>query len=104
MRKGEARPRSPASQGVNRTLQDESGRAAVDLVRTFRPAHVRSDHVALDSLRGPAFVAQQNGEPKVGYVAGKGTARLATRAFAAVHVEGKANDDATGWDGLLWLR
>ena len=75
-------------------MQDYSRGVGIDRLGAFGSAHVLRDHRALGARSGPAFIPQEHRKPKsLRTVAGKGAARLRTRAFAAVHVAWQTQDD-----------
>src|SRR3546814_18227822 len=79
--------RSSTHQRVDRALQDEGGRRAVDAGRAFGAADVGGDHRAFDRGGRPAFVPEQERETERQEVAREGAGALGARAVGAVHVE-----------------
>ena len=81
-------------QSIDRALQNHRGRCRIDAHGAFGAAEVLVDQAAFGAGGAPAFVPQQDRQAQRGEVAGVGAAGLAARAFAAVHVDGQADDDA----------
>src|SRR3546814_12717258 len=79
-----------AAQGVNRSLQDITGRQLVDQLTAAGATGIGVDERACHSLGRPAFVPQQDRQAKVCEVPGEGAARLAPWRFAPVEIDGPA--------------
>lgn len=84
-----------ASKAIDSALQDHRRGVTIDGFSTFGAAHVLSNHRRLGALGRPALVPEQYGNTE-GFcaVAGEGSAGLSTRAFAAVHIARKAQNNA----------
>src|SRR3546814_9932719 len=70
-----------AAQGVNRSLQDITGRQLVDQLTAAGATGIGVDERACHRLGRPAFVPQQDRQAKVCEVPGEGAARLAPWRF-----------------------
>src|SRR5439155_14028729 len=87
------RQRAPR-QPIERTLENESGSVLIDDFGAAGARHIRRDQLALDCGGGQPLVPKRDrkiGQPRE--IAGKGARRLRTRPFAAVHVDGQAENE-----------
>lgn len=82
-------------QPVQRSLQDIGGGHFINQFRAAGSADIGFQQASGDSSRRQAFIPISDGE--IGFlheVARKCPCRLCPRPFAAVHVDGKTNDQA----------
>src|SRR5262245_4874104 len=86
-----------SSESVEGALENPGGGQLVDQRGAAGAARVAVDQHPLDGHGRQPFVPEdQSDRGQLFEIAGKGAGGLGTRPLAAVHVEGKADDDAGG--------